>query len=367
MLEYLFIAFLVISGIQAFFYFIFLLAFPKPKKTTSTSSLPVSIIICAKNEEENLQRHLPIFENQNYSNFELILINDNSSDNTLGVMEQFKATSKVPVKIVDVVPIERFWGSKKFALTLGIKAASHKQLLFTDADCIPLSENWISEMVSGITSEKNIVLGYGKYQKIKKSFLNKIVRFETLLTAIQYFSYAKIGMPYMGVGRNLSYNKKTFFNARGFMNHMHIKSGDDDLFINEVANRKNTVLEVSPQSFTESIPKKTWQSWIQQKRRHISTASSYKWTHKFSLGLYHLSQILFFILFPIVLIFNFKIELVLGVIGLRYLLYFANILNSGRKLRETDLIALAPFYEVFLLLSQIYIFMLNLISKPKHW
>lgn len=367
MLEYLFIAFLVISGIQAFFYFIFLLAFPKAKKTTSTTTPPVSVIICAKNEAENLKRHLSLIEQQDYSNFELVLINDNSHDSTLEVMEQFKKASNLPVKIVDVVPTERFWGSKKFALTLGIKAASHEQLLFIDADCIPLSNHWISEMQSAITSEKKIVLGYGKYQKIQKSFLNKIIRFETLLTAIQYFSYAHIGMPYMGVGRNLSYNKTSFFNARGFMNHMHIKSGDDDLFINEVASRKNTALQVSPGSFTESIPKKTWKSWIQQKRRHISTASSYKWKHQFFLGLYHLTQFLFFVLFPIFLILNYKIELVLGAIGLRYLLFFASIMNSGKKLRETDLIVLAPFYEVFLLLSQIYIFMLNLISKPKHW
>jgi hypothetical protein len=329
MLEYLFIAFLVICGIQAFYYFIYLLAFTGKNKSSTSSSFnkPVSVIICAKNEEEN----------------------------------------RIPVKIVDVLPSERFWGNKKFALTLGIKAASHEQLIFTDADCIPLSKKWIAKMVSNITPTKNLVLGYGKYHRIKNSFLNKLVRYETLLTALQYLNYAKIGMPYMGVGRNLSYSKTTFFNSRGFMNHMHIKSGDDDLFINQVAHSKNTLIQTDPESFTASIPKNTWKAWVRQKRRHISTASSYKTKHKLLLGLYHLSQILFFVGSAVLLNYGYNLEIILGAIGLRYLLFFASLANSAKRLQETDLIVFAPFYELFLLLSQIYIFMLNLISKPNHW
>lgn len=369
MLEYLFIAFVVICAIQAFFHLAFSVFFPKRNLSINSSepTLPVSVIICSKNEADNLKNFLPLFEKQNYASFELVLINDNSSDATLEVMKSFKSNTLLPVKIVNVLPTERFWGNKKYALTLGIKAARFEQLLFTDADCKPLSNDWISEMVSQINATKHIVLGYGAYKKIKKSFLNKIIRYETLLTALQYFSYAKMGMPYMGVGRNLSYNKNTFFKARGFMNHMHIKSGDDDLFINQVATNTNTVCQIAPNSFTESLPKLSWKSWILQKRRHISTASAYKTKHKLSLGLFVLTQLLFFILAPILLSSGYKIEIALSFILLRYLLFYGSILNSGNRLNEKDLVLFAPFFEIFLLLSQIYIFIQNLISKPEHW
>jgi len=369
MLEYLFIAFIVIFCIQ-FIYYIFIFgsfSFSKKKPTENSFNLPVSVIICAKNEAKNLTENLPLFLTQNYKNFELVLINDRSQDRTLKVMEQFKKEAPVPVKIVDVAVNEQFWGSKKYALTLGIKAASYEHLLFTDADCIPVSENWITEMTANFNVKHQIVLGYGAYQKIKKSWLNKLIRFESLLTAIQYFSYAKIGIPYMGVGRNLAYTKSTFFKVNGFINHMKVKSGDDDLFINEVATKENTAISCSQNSFTESIPKTDFKDWIHQKRRHISTASLYKPLHKFLLGLFFVSQLLFWVLAIILLSFLYNWELVAVLVFTRFLFLYLVIGYSAKKLNEKDLILLIPFFEIFLILIQMFIFIKNMISKPAHW
>jgi glycosyltransferase involved in cell wall biosynthesis len=369
MLEYLFIAFIVIFCIE-FIYYIFIFgsfSFSKKKPTENNFNLPVSVIICAKNEAKNLTENLPHYLNQNYKNFELVLINDRSRDQTLKVMEKFKKDSAISIKIVDVAVNEQFWGSKKYALTLGIKAASHEHLLFTDADCIPVSESWISEMVSNFSNEHQIVLGYGAFKKIKKSWLNKLVRFESLLTAIQYFSYAKIGIPYMGVGRNLAYTKTVFFKVNGFANHMHIKSGDDDLFVNQVATKENTSISCSQDSFTESFPKTTFKDWIHQKRRHISTASLYKPVHKFLLGLFFSSQLLFWILGIIVLSFLYNWQIVAGLIFTRILFLYLVIGYSAKKLNERDLILLIPFFEIFLILIQMFIFIKNMISKPTHW
>lgn len=369
MLEYLFIAFTVIFCIQ-FIYYIFIFgsfSFSKKKPTKNNFNLPVSVIICAKNEAKNLTEILPVFVTQNYKNFELVLINDRSRDQTLKVMERFKKDSSISIKIVDVAVNEQFWGSKKYALTLGIKAASHEHLLFTDADCIPVSENWISEMVSNFSNEHQIVLGFGAYKKIKKSWLNKLIRFESLITALQYFSYAKIGIPYMGVGRNLAYTKTTFFKVNGFANHMHVKSGDDDLFINQVATKQNTAISYSQDSITESFPKTTFKDWIQQKRRHISTASLYKPVHKFLLGLFFSSQLLFWILGIIVLSFLYNWQIVAGLIFTRILFLYLVIGYSAKKLNERDLILFIPFFEIFLILIQMFIFIKNMISKPAHW
>jgi len=369
MAEYLFIAFIVVFCIQ-FIYFIFIFgsfAFRKNTLLKSNFNQPISVLICAKNEAENLLKNLPFLLKQHYKNFELVLINDCSNDATLDVFKKFKKEFPSKIKIVDVKTNEQFWGSKKYALTLGIKAASYEHLLFTDADCKPVSENWISEMANNFNEKHQLILGYGAYKKLEKSFLNKLIRFETLLTAIQYLSYSKIGIPYMGVGRNLAYTKTMFFSVNGFVNHMKIKSGDDDLFINQVASKTNTATCYSQNSFTESNPKITFKEWIQQKRRHVSTASHYKKFHKLLLGLFYSSQILFWAFSIILFSILYKWELVLIVIFIRLIIQYSIIWYSAKKLNEKDLILLAPFLELFLIIIQMFIFIKNLISKPTHW
>src|SRR5690606_37823827 len=210
------------------------------------------------------------------------------------------------LRIVKVQHNEAFWGNKKFALTLGIKAAKTEYQLFTDADCYPTSPNWLRDMSSQFTLNKTIVLGYGAYEKIPNSFLNKIIRFETMLTAVQYFSWAKAGKPYMGVGRNLAYKKEEFFNVRGFMDHMKIRSGDDDLFINQAGNSKNTTICFTPSSFTYSEPKRKFSDWFNQKRRHVSTAGHYKFFDRAQLAVFYISQLLFIILAALLLAFQYE-------------------------------------------------------------
>ncbi|WP_066221303.1 glycosyltransferase [Formosa haliotis] len=366
-LDIIFYIFVAIVFIQLFYYLIFLRTFaflaqqkPQPK------DLPVSVIVCAKNEEENLKLFLPSLLNQDYPNFEVVLINDASRDETLAVFEHFSEQYN-NIKIVDVKNTEAFWANKKYALTLGIKASKYNHLLFTDADCKPVSSQWISEMTSAFDNQKSIVLGYGAYAKIKNSLLNKIIRFETVLTASQYFSYAKLGMPYMGVGRNLAYTKSLFFEANGFINHMNVRSGDDDLFVNQMATSKNTALCFTTESFTESVPKKTLTAWINQKRRHISTVSHYKKSHKFLLGLFYSTQLLFWVLAIVLLSLLFQWEIVVGLIGLRILVQWLIMGKTAKKLDEPDLVFFIPFLEFFLILLQLTIFISNKISKPHTW
>ncbi len=369
MAEYLYITFLVIIGIQLFYYLIFFgnFAFFKNKNPKNKLHLQVTIIVCAKNESQNLSINIPFILNQNYPNFEIVLINDASTDATLEVMKNFKKEYPNKINLVNVLPNEQFWGSKKYALTLGIKAAKHNHLLFTDADCKPVSKNWITAMTHNFSNRKSLILGYGGYAKIENSFLNKLIRFETLLTAIQYFSYQKIGLPYMGVGRNLAYTKDLFFSANGFTNHIKVKSGDDDLFVNQVATAKNSTFCINKDCFTESLPKTSFKDWIRQKRRHVSTANYYKPIHQFLLGLFYSSQILFWILAGILLFLPIKWELIVGLILIRLIALYLTVGFSAKKLNETDLIVLIPIIEIFLVFVQLFIFIKNLIAKPATW
>ncbi|HLV38173.1 glycosyltransferase [Xanthomarina sp.] len=366
-LEVAFYAFLIVVIIQVVFFIFFFgkFAFLKDRKEPS-KSMPVSVIICAKNEAENLKKFLLSVINQDYPNFQIVLINDASYDDTFEIMEEF-ALLHSNIKLVNVVNNEAFWANKKYALTLGIKAAKYNHLLFTDADCKPVSSQWITEMTSHFSEKKSIVLGYGAYSKIKKSFLNKLIRFETFLTAVQYFSFAKLGLPYMGVGRNLAYTKEAFFNANGFMSHMYIRSGDDDLFINQIATAQNTEICYSLESNTESTPKTTYKEWLTQKRRHITTANHYKAKHKTLLALFYISNILFWILAIVLLVTLFRWEFVIPLFFIRGISQFIVYNKASKKLNEKDLLIYIPVLELFLIAFQLSIFINNLISKPKHW
>lgn len=367
MLITLFYFFIAIVFIQVFYYLgIFgKFAFGKPQ-TVTPKRIPVSVIVCAKNEEENVKKFIPLLAEQDYPDFEIVLIDDASSDETLEVFEQFE--QQYPnIRLVKVENNEAFWGNKKYALTLGIKASKKEYLLFTDADCYPTSKDWITSMTSQFTMNKTIVLGYGGYEKRERSLLNKIIRFETVLTAVQYFSWAKAGFPYMGVGRNLAYKKDEFFNVNGFIEHIQIRSGDDDLFINQAANKNNTTISYTPESFTYSKPKETYKEWFIQKRRHVSTAQYYKAFDKMQLSIFFFSQLFFFISAILLLAFQFQWIAVLAILATRYTITWIVIGFSAGKLKENDLKVWFPVVEIMLIFTQINIFITNIFSKPVYW
>ncbi len=347
----------------------FLILFSKfvthtPKVQQGDVNHPISLIVCAKNEAEHLTEHIPYWLDQDHPQYEIILINDASSDTTLDIMEAY-ATTYPQIKIVDVENNEAFWGNKKYALTLGIKKASHQHMIFTDADCKPASRSWLRQIASEFSKEKEIVLGFGSYQK-RSGWLNKIIRYETVMTAVQYFSFALAGMPYMGVGRNLGYTQKVFYDNRGFMLHMDIRSGDDDLFVNQASNNTNTTICVDQDSFTISTPKTSWKQWLDQKRRHITTAKHYKFKHKFLLGLFYTLNLLFWIVaITSLILIDWKIPLAL--ILFRVILYWFLFGKAFSKLDQKDLIYYFPILEIFLLLLQLSIFISNSSSKPIVW
>jgi cellulose synthase/poly-beta-1,6-N-acetylglucosamine synthase-like glycosyltransferase len=366
LLTVLFYIFITVIIIQICYFLLFSkFSFSNQQKTTPTN-IPVSTIICAKNEAKNLSVNLKSILIQDYPNFEIIVVNDASTDNTLEILNTFK-NNYHNLKVVDIKHTSTYKGNKKNAVTKGIKAATNEYLLFTDADCKPLSKNWITEMTSQFIDSKSVILGYGGYQKIKNSLLNKLIRYETLLTAVQYFSYAKVGIPYMGVGRNLAYTKDSFNKANGFLDHTHIQSGDDDLFINQIATKKNTTICYSKASFTISEPKKTFNTWFRQKRRHLTTANHYKPIHQFLLGLYYLSQFLFWSLAIILLVLSFKWQLVTILLIIRLTTQYIILGNSAKKLCEKDLIIFFPILDFILVISQFGVYLSNLISKPTSW
>lgn len=365
---YLYYFFIAVTACNSIYYLFFSrFAFAKAKQPQpSTPSPAVSLIVCSKNEAQNLRANIPKWLEQEYHDMQLVLINDASIDDTQKIIETYAAADS-RITVVNVENNEAFWGSKKYALTLGIKRAKHNTLIFTDADCVPNSPYWLRIMAQSFSSEKQLVLGYGAYKKVKGSVLNSLIRYETVFTALQYFGFSKWGNTYMGVGRNMAYTASLFYEQSGFMNHMEVQSGDDDLFVNAAATAQNTALCVHPDSFTVSEPKRSFNAWVTQKRRHIHVANHYKKRHRFLLGLFYMSQILFVALAVLLLVAQWQWPFVAIIIGLRYLINWTVVSKLAFKLKEKDVAFLYPVYELFLIIFQLSIFSSNLIAKPRRW
>ena len=362
----LLIIFVLTCVIQVCYYlFVYIRFALHKKKPVQQEPQPVSVIVCARNEVNNLRKYIHVVLEQVYPDFEVIVVNDCSWDESGIYLEEIQNKYK-HLKIVTIKEQEKYRHAKKFALTLGIKSAKNDILLFTDADCMPASSTWIRDMHAHFNSGTEIVLGYGSYRK-EKGFLNKMIRFDTFFIALQYFSFALTGMPYMGVGRNLSYRKSLFFGTKGFARHYHLLSGDDDLFVNENATDKNTEIEIQPDSFTYSDPKKTFGEWFRQKARHIGTGRYYKGMHKFLLFMNSFSGILFFISLIALLILRYDWRIVLSLYIVKILVELPVFYLSSKKLQESDLVWLFPVLEFFYTLLQPVFFFSNLVTKQKPW
>jgi len=361
-IRYLIYIFYCVAGIQILYIFIFYFKFIF-KKVSSTTELidypPVTVIIAARNEAENLQKNLDSFLTQDYPNYQVIVVNDASIDESATILAEFSLKYK-NLYSTNIHFDEKFIHGKKTALNLGIKAAKTDLLLFSDADCKPASKNWIKSIVKNFDEKTNFVIGFGAYEKTK-GFLNKIIRYDTVFIALQYFSFALSKIPYMGVGRNMAYRKSHFMEVKGFAKHMNLLSGSDDLFINHNANNKNLKIEICPESFTISEPKKTFNKWKQQKIRHLTTGKLYKFKHKFLLSLESFSRILFYTIGILLLILiqplNNDFIIISSIIILKIALFSFTLYKTLKKLEQKGLLFFGIFYNIFQPIINLFLYL----------
>jgi glycosyltransferase involved in cell wall biosynthesis len=352
--------------VQLFFYGFFFLKFTRFREASFPGQTEgVSVVICARNEYDQLKENLPLILTQEYSNFEVVVVNHASGDETALLLSSM-AEQYSRLKIVEIRENLNFFDGKKFPLSIGIKSAIHDLVLLTDADCKPVGPHWIALMAGGFSKEKEIVLGYGAYS-VSSGLLNRLIRFDTVHIALQYFSFALTGIPYMGVGRNMAYRKSLFYENKGFTSHYTIHSGDDDLFINQTATKKNTQIVAAPESFTLSQPKKTLKEWWIQKKRHISTGRYYRWNHKFLLGLYSFSTFFFYMLFLLLLTLNYNILPVLALFILRLTMQLFIFRKTLIRLNEKGIWLMVPFFDFILILINTALTVSTFLSKETKW
>lgn len=347
---------------QLFFYFRYLNGVLRLRTKIKSNEMtfmqeqpPVSVIICARDEADNLREFLPFVLAQEYPEFEVIVINDGSTDETdvllrdLCKIHPHLRTTFVPTGANNL-------STKKLGLTLGIKAAKNEYLLFTDADCMPEDKVWIARMIRNFTRETDFVLGYGAYFN-KKGIVNQLITYDTLFIALQYMGMAAAQKPYMGVGRNLAYRKEVFYKHKGFASSLHLSSGDDDLMVNKASTPWNTRVEVAPDSITWSEPKKTYKSWLIQKERHLSVSAFYKNSSKFQLSVEPITRGLFYLTVILAMSLGNLITIITAAVLflIRYSTQLFIFNSSSKHFGGQKYIFSLPVFDIFLPLVSMYI------------
>jgi glycosyltransferase involved in cell wall biosynthesis len=359
---YLFVAIIAVQ----FFYFILVFgkfSFDKPA-VLKHSQPAVSVIVYAKNDQENMVRLLPKLTAQNYSNFEIVLIDDASGDDAVAVFEDFAKQYK-NIKIVSVAHNEQFWGNKKYALTLGIKAASNDCLLFIDNNCLPVSRNWIATMSSQFDTEKNIILGYNTIAN-QAGFLNALIRFDRFFKNLQLFAWAKNEKPFSGSNKNIAYTKEAFFSVNGFVSHIKIKQGEAELFVNEAATSLNTEISIHKEGFTIENASQNFKQWAATKEKESQVFKHFKTKDKLRLLLFSFSQMLFIVLAVLLLVLQIQPELVIGLVVFRYIFVGISLSKAAQRLDEKGFLMFFPLFEVAIVFIQLGYINNLIFTKKKH-
>lgn len=338
----------------------------KMKPADESTPLPaVSVIVCARNEEDNLHQHLPKILNQDYPEFEVIVVNHQSTDDSRYILHAFKQEHP-RLRVVEIAKNEHLGLGKKLPLSVGIKGAKHEHLILTDADCEPASNQWLKLMAQGFAKGKELVVGYGPYERTK-GLLNRLIRFDTAYSAMNYLGSGRIGMGYMSVGRNFGYTKSIYESVDGFKSHYSVLSGDDDLFFQQVAKRGNHTICIDPDSFCYSEAKDTWESWVLQKERHLSASTHYKVIKKLLLGTYPLTLLILLLSF-VTLLSEYPypwltLSIFSGVVLLKWILQARCFV----RLKEKSLAWAIPLFELVHFIIIPFLLFKSAQTKKRTW
>ncbi len=356
--------------IQIAFYALIFTKFLRTKQTAAKISIDTlkaaSIVICAKNEYNNLKQHLPLILQQNYPNFEVIVIDDGSSDKSPQLLAQFENTYTNFLSF-RIDPSEKQHPGKKQALQYGISVAKHEIIVVTDADCYPKSKNWLQFITHPLHKNADVVLGVSPLKKAK-NFGNLFFRMEAFFVALQYINFTLSGLPFMGVGRNMAYKKKVF-DDHDITSHWDLTSGDDDLFINDISSEYNIEVVTHPESYTYSAAPKNFKAWFRQKLRHYSAGYRYNLMQQIWLAYYWLSSILLYALVaivPILYLFKysfsiFSLTLLFSTAMFRWII----TLLSVNKLEQQHRNFAAPIFDLLYILSVWIVSPISTIVKRK--
>lgn len=302
----------------------------KHQKKIDSELEPVSVVICARDAYEYLTELLPVLLHQDYPDYEIVVVNDCSDDETEEYLKDLER-KEPKIKPVQLRQHLNFFNGKKFPLSMGIKSAQNDLIVLTDFNCMPVNDQWLRSVVGCYERRTEVVIGYSPFVHKKSSF-NRVMRFDAMQQGLLYLSAALKGHPYMGIGKNLSYRKELFYRNKGFTSHYTTPVGDDDLFISQVATKKNTEVLIDAPNAILTNPTHSIKLWMRQRSSRYSTIPQYSLRARFSLGLFAWTHTLFYAAFIALLCLPPAFSLSFGAIYYIPVLAFFFLLRYGSQL-----------------------------------
>lgn len=360
----LFYALVVITVVQIIYFLSFsLIPFKRQNSDKNVvKKHSVSVIIYIKNNVQQLIDNLPSILEQKYADFEVLLINHSSFDESLDVIKKFQQTY-TNIRVINVENQEAFWDNKKYALTLGIKAATHEHLLFTDIHCKPASRFWIKEMSNQFIYEKSIVIGHKQLIANPYSFKHLLYKFVNTLTTLKLSTFAKTGNAYKAYHENFAYTKQQFFNVKGFINHLKISLGETDLFLKDASNKKNTTVILKPNSFICKNIDSSFSDFFTAQRNQLQLQSHYNLKNNLFLSLFNFTKVLFYTLIIVLCFYNWIWGLC--ILASYYIFQYLFLGRAIFRLKEKQILYFLPILDVSYVFFVLFTFISTTVSKPR--
>ena len=354
------IIFGVVTLIQLVYYYIIYgrFAFHRKKSALGFRDIPVSVVVVVRDDAAQLLQTLPQLLEQQYSFFEIVIVNDRSRDEySLQAIQEYK--ERYPnIKIVDLSTAVSTSRGKKMAISMGIKCASYDHILLTSPNCTPTSKQWLSLMAENFQFQKKIVLGYSTFTK-KRSPYNHFLHFDNLVNAMIYFSHALLHSTYRGDIHNVAFVRQLFYQQKGFISYNHLLYGEEDIFIHRASNPNNTAVEFSPDAVTVQQHVPQYRHWRLHKISLCFTRKYNSFKNRCLIGLYELTNLLFYVMLAVSIVVALHQPLALyiaaGISVLRIASLYVVMGISAKKLQETQIVPLILLYDIiFALLNPLY-------------
>ena len=332
-------------------------SFTKKKSQKYMYQPPVSIVMVAKDAAGVLLRTLPKFLNQQYDNFEVVVVDDNSQDDTRLLVVEYQQQYR-NLKLVELDTAVTTIRGEKFAISMGVRCATHPYLVITDPEYAPTSTHWLEKMAGNFENDRQIVLGYSTFEK-KRSPFNRLLHFDNLVGAMQYFSLAQIHSTYRGDIKNLGITQQIFTQQRGFASHNHIRYGEEDIFISRAADRSNTAIEFSPDAVTVLQRNVRFNKWLDHKQGLYYTRHFNSLKNRLLLGTCAVVNLLFYVGLVLAIVFSIGNVLLLsvtaGIFAVKVLSQYLVFGFAAKKLNERQVIPGLLVYDlIFAVLNPLY-------------
>ena len=325
--------------------------FKKQKeKKQSDDFPPLSVIIVTKDSGKALKENLPLILEQDYPQFEVIVINDKSAGEDENILKLL-GNNYHHLYYSFIPETARYISRKKLGIAMGIKASRYEWIVVTEPQCKPMSNQWLKSLAAHFSPETDIVLGYSNYIQNKEKFARHI-RLDSMFQAMRYLGRAASGHPYMGIGRNLAYRKSLYLSHKGFTTQLNLQRGDDDLFINAVTHAQNTKVALSPESFIRLPVPSYNRVWFEDKVNALVTGHYYRGNARIFNSIETWTCALFHLLTLTGLIYCIlnRAWIETGIIGagwlIRFVSYMTVMKQTSNDLQE-DFCCSLPFYDLF--------------------